>query len=182
MKPLSGNCPRSTPRARFHPGASPTLSLKSSQLTCLHVAVGTVWVFSPVTLGCYYYNQTIQYASGYPWIGKICWRRDRQPTPVFWGFPGGSDDKESTCNAGDLGSVPGLGRSLGEGDGYPLQYSGLENSMDRGAWQGSKRVEHNWATFTLTGYPKTSSLAVLFIKYPSFVAKSCPTLLRPQGL
>jgi len=46
------------------------------------------------------------------------------------GFPGGSADKESTCNAGDLGSVPGLGRYPGEGKGYPLHYSGLENSMD----------------------------------------------------
>ena len=45
------------------------------------------------------------------------------------GFPGGSDGKESACNAGDLGSVPGLGRSPGEGNGYPLQYC-LENSMD----------------------------------------------------
>ena len=46
------------------------------------------------------------------------------------GFPGGSADKESTCNAGDLGSIPGLGRSLGERKGYPLRYSGLENSVD----------------------------------------------------
>ena len=46
------------------------------------------------------------------------------------GFPGGSDGKESACNVGDLGSVPGLRRSPGEGKGYPLQYSGLENSMD----------------------------------------------------
>ena len=46
-------------------------------------------------------------------------------------FPGGSVGKESACNAGDLGSVSGLGRSRGEGKGYPLQYSGLENSMDR---------------------------------------------------
>ena len=45
-------------------------------------------------------------------------------------FPCGSDGKESVCNAGDLGSVPGLGRSSGEGKGYPLQYSGLENSTD----------------------------------------------------
>ena len=49
-------------------------------------------------------------------------------------FPGGSDGKESACNAGDLGSIPGLGRSPGEGIVYPLQYSGLENFMDRGAW------------------------------------------------
>ena len=46
------------------------------------------------------------------------------------GFPGGSAGKESSCNAGDLGSIPGLGRSPGEGKGNPLQYAGLENSMD----------------------------------------------------
>ena len=45
-------------------------------------------------------------------------------------FPCGSAGKESACNVGDLGSIPGLGRSPGEGKGYPLQYSGLENSMD----------------------------------------------------
>ena len=50
------------------------------------------------------------------------------------GFPGGSDSKESTCNVGDLGSIPGLGRSPGGGHGNPLQYSCLENSMDRVAW------------------------------------------------
>ena len=53
------------------------------------------------------------------------------------GFPGGSDGKESACSAGDLGLIPGLGRSPGEGNGYPLQYSGLQNSMDRGAWQAT---------------------------------------------
>ena len=46
------------------------------------------------------------------------------------GSPSGSVDKESACNVGDLGSIPGLGRSPGEVNGYPLQYSGLENSMD----------------------------------------------------
>ena len=50
-----------------------------------------------------------------------------------WGFPGGSDCKESAYNAGDLGSIPGLGRSPGEGHGNPLKYSCLENPMDRGA-------------------------------------------------
>ena len=50
-------------------------------------------------------------------------------------FPGSSGGKESTCNAGDLGSIPGLERSPGEGNGNPLWYSCLENSMDRGAWQ-----------------------------------------------
>ena len=52
-------------------------------------------------------------------------------------FPGDSDGKESACNAGDLGSIPGLGRSPGERNGYPLQYSCLENSMDRGTWQAT---------------------------------------------
>ena len=50
------------------------------------------------------------------------------------GFPGVSDGKESACNAGDPGLIPGLGRSPGEGNGYPIQYSCLENFIDRGAW------------------------------------------------
>ena len=58
-----------------------------------------------------------------PCIWKIPWRRDRLPTPVFLGFPCGSSGKESACNAGDPNSIPGLGRSAGEGIGYPLQYS-----------------------------------------------------------
>ena len=52
------------------------------------------------------------------------------PTPVLLGFPSVTAGKESTCNAGDLGLIPGLGRCSGEGYGYPLQYSCLENSMD----------------------------------------------------
>ena len=51
------------------------------------------------------------------------------------GFPCGSDSKESACNAGDPDLIPGLGRSFGEGDHNPLQYSCLKNSMDRGAWR-----------------------------------------------
>ena len=51
-----------------------------------------------------------------------------------YGFPGGSAGKESASNAGDLGLIPGLGRSPGEGNSYPFQYSGLENSTDRGTW------------------------------------------------
>ena len=54
------------------------------------------------------------------------WRRDRLPTPVFFDFPGGSTGKELVCNAGDLGLIPGLGRSPGEGNSYPRQYSGLD--------------------------------------------------------
>ena len=53
------------------------------------------------------------------------------------GFPGGSDGKESACNSGDLALIPGSGRSPGEDNRYPLQYSCLENPMDRGAWQAA---------------------------------------------
>ena len=63
---------------------------------------------------------------------------------MYLGFPCGSAGKESACNAGDLGSVPGLGRSPGEGKGYPLQYSGLENSMGCVVYG----VGHDWMTFT----------------------------------
>ena len=66
------------------------------------------------------------------WVGKIHWRRDRLPILVFWGFSYGSAGKESACSVGDLGLIPGLGRSPGEGKGYPLQYSGLENPRDGG--------------------------------------------------
>ena len=63
------------------------------------------------------------------------------------GFLGGTEVKASACNVGDLGSIPGLGRSPGEGNGNPLQYSCLENPTDRGAWWAtvhrSQRVGHN---------------------------------------
>ena len=66
------------------------------------------------------------------------------------GFPSGSDGKESTCSARELGSIPGSGRSPGEGSGYLLQYSCLENTMDRGVWQatvhGVTRVRHDLVT------------------------------------
>ena len=54
---------------------------------------------------------------------------------MSWGFPGGSDGKASACSAGDPGSIPGLGRSPGERKGNPVQYSYLENPMDKGAWR-----------------------------------------------
>ena len=67
-------------------------------------------------------------------IMHLCKWPQIEPPRAFLGFPGGSDDKESPCSAGDPGSVPGLGRSPGEGNGYPFQYSCLENSMDIGDW------------------------------------------------
>ena len=73
---------------------------------------------------------------------------------LFMGFPGGADSKESACNTGDLGSIPGSGRSPGGGHGNPLQYSCLENSMDRDTGKlqsmGLQRVGRNWVTNTLT--------------------------------
>ena len=62
-------------------------------------------------------------------------------TSFYVGFPGGLAGKESACNAGDLGLIPGLGRSPGEGNSYPLQYSGLENSMDS-VVQRSQKAGH----------------------------------------
>ena len=66
-----------------------------------------------------------------------------------WGFPGGSVVKNPPTNIGDVGSIPGLGRSSGEGNGNPLQYSCLENSMDKGAWRatvhGVARFGHDQA-------------------------------------
>ena len=77
------------------------------------------------------------------------------------GFPHSSVDKESACSAGDPASIPGLGRSPGEGNGNPLQYSCLENPIDRGAWQvtvdGVARVRHD-----LVSKPPPPNLARLW--------------------
>ena len=77
---------------------------------------------------------------------------------ILWnsgrGFPGGSYGKESACSVGDYGSIPGLGRSPGEGNGNPLQYSCLENPMDRGTWQATVHesdmtaTSHTWNSGT----------------------------------
>ena len=63
--------------------------------------------------------------------------QERELMLTVKGFPGGSDSKESACNAGDPGSIPGSGRSPGEGNSNPLQYSCLGNFMDRGAWRAT---------------------------------------------
>ena len=74
--------------------------------------------------------------------------------PTQRGFPGGSDGKESTCSVGDPGLTPGSGKSPGEGNGYPLQYSCLENPMDGGAWQatvhGVSKSQTQLSDFTFT--------------------------------
>ena len=79
------------------------------------------------------------------------------------GFPGGSEVKASACNAGDLGSIPELGRTLGEGNGNPLQYSCLENPMDRGAWwatvHGVAKSQTQLRDFTFT-FKETKDLYI----------------------
>ena len=88
------------------------------------------------------------------------------------GFPGGSDDKESACNAGDLGLIPGSGRSPGEGNGNPLQYSCLENPMDRGAWQatvhGVTKNQDTTERLTYEIYLKNFLVCILIHKYTLF--------------
>ena len=73
-------------------------------------------------------------------------------------FTGGSDSKESACNVGDLGLIPGLGTSPGEGKSYPLQYSGLENSMDYSPW----------------GHKELDTTEQLSLRYPSHPPKPVP--------
>ena len=71
----------------------------------------------------------------------------------IWGFPGGSDSQESACNTGNLGSIPGLGRSPGEGNGNPLQYSCLEKchaQRSLASYMGLQTVGHDWVTDTHT--------------------------------
>ena len=79
--------------------------------------------------------------SSIPGMGRSPGESNRLPTPVFLHFPCGSAGKESACNVGDQGSIPRLGRSPEEGKGYPLQYSGLENSMDCIVHEGPKESD-----------------------------------------
>ena len=82
------------------------------------------------------------------WVGMILWRRNILPTPVFLGFPGGSDSTESTWNAGDLGAIPGMGRSPGGGHGNPLQYSCLENPHGQRSLAGCSPCAHKESNMT----------------------------------
>ena len=129
-----------------------------------------------------------------PGLGRSTGEGEKNlPTPVFWpiepvhrvtksqtalsnfhfhlGFPCGSADKESTCNVGDLGSNPGLGRSPGEGKGYPLQYSGLENSRDcivNGAAKSWTRLSDFYPPImisTIVGKWKTCSMDIVSFQY-----------------
>ena len=112
------------------------------------------------------------------------------------GFPGGSDSKETACNAGDLGSTPGWGRSPGGEHGNPLQYSCLENPMDRGAWWATVYgLAENWTRLSdwaqhSTGYSICSisrylrsvpcSACYQFqhrVEVLPFISKPCPTFI-----
>ena len=101
-----------------------------------------------------------------------------QASQVALGFPGSSAGKESTCNAGDLNSIPGLGRSPGEGNSYPFQYSGLQNSMDR--------IVHG-VTQSWTRLSDLHFQAALVVKTPPATAGDArdaaliPGLGRPPG-
>ena len=98
----------------------------------------TVWRFIKILKTELPYDPAIPFLGIYP--EKIVIQKD-----TYTSFPGGLGDKETTCNAGDTGLIPGSGRSPGEGSGYPLQYSCLENPMDRGAWQATAhRVTKSW--------------------------------------
>ena len=103
-----------------------------------------------------------------PWGRKETWLSDLHFTLSFQGFPDSSAGKESACNAGDLGSIPGSGRYPGEGKGCPPQYSGLENSMDC--------IVHgvNWATFTFKLFKAAAS-------YGSSPDRECVRLVAQSG-
>ena len=104
-----------------------------------------VWHDLSQLLSYFIKNLAFNFESFLVFLG-ICHNRSEKKMLVGFGFPCGSDGKESACNVGDLGSIPGLRRFPGEGNGYPLQYPGLENSIDRGAW---------WATVHRVGKSRT---------------------------
>ena len=96
--------------------------------------------------------------------GKLQRCSEKGSSKAILGFSGGSDGKASLCSAGDQGSIPGLGRSPGEGNGSPLQYSCLENSMDGAAWwatvHGVAKTGTRLSNFTFhfQGHPETLSI------------------------
>ena len=100
------------------------------------------------------------------------------------GFPCGSAGKKSTCNAGDLGSIPGLGRSLGEGKGYPLQHSSLENPMDYtvcGVTKSQTRLSDSYFHFLSPHVlSERFSLGVHAAAAAAKSLQSCPTLCDPM--
>ena len=106
-----------------------------------HLTLGIIIVYFFNLNWCFYNQSMTNFLSYRSWSGLFTNLTGSLPSSV---------SKESACNAGDLGSIPGLGRSPGGGNGNPLQYSCLEYSRDRGAWQttvyGVPRVGHDWVT------------------------------------
>ena len=105
---------------------------------------------------------------------------------MWGGFPGGSEGKASACSAGDLGLIPGLRRSPGEGYGNPLQYSCLENPMDGRAWQAtvhgnakSQTRLSNFTFFSIRVFSNESALHIRWPKYWSFSFNISPTNEHP---
>ena len=98
---------------------------------------------------------------------------------LLWGFPSGSDSKESACNAGDLGPIPGLKTFPGEMNDNLLQYSCLENSMDRGAWQATVHGVNPWVRKILPPQPRRS---FEMATHSSILAWRIPWTEKPGGL
>ena len=105
-------------------------------------------------------------------------------TQISLDFSGGSDGKASACNAGDLGLITGMGRSPGEGNGNPLQYSCLKNSMDGGAWQATAhvvaKVQTGLSNFTFTF--QLHALEKEMATHSSIFAWRIPGMGEPVGL
>ena len=99
------------------------------------VSVRYFWISWPSAMKKWHFNSALSLFSTFSILNEVL--NDR--IKVKEGFLGGSDSKESAWNAGDLGSIPGSGRTPGEGHGNPLHYSCLENPMDRGAWKAAVR-------------------------------------------
>ena len=122
--------------------------------------------------------QTLVQMSPTPW-GLTLFKNKPHPLPwfVYHDFPGGSEVKVSAWNAGDQGSIPGSGRSLGEGNGNPLQYSCLENPMEGGAWwatvHGVAKSRTRLSDFTSLSLSRTSLVAQ--------TAKRLPTMQVTRG-
>ena len=113
-------------------------------MTCV-LSFRSLLILSKLSFGIYIY--ICIYVNIHSWIYIYSFSDSQDLYTSKLGFPGGSDGKESALNEGDLGSTPGSGRSPGEGNGNPLQYSCLENPMDRGTWRaqslGSQRIRRD---------------------------------------
>ena len=99
------------------------------------------------------------------------------------GFPGGSEVKASASSVGDPGSIPGSGRSPGEGNGYPLHYSCLENPMDRGAWQATvHRVAKSWTRLSDFTSLQWLSNALIFVTPRTAARQTCLSITNSRSL